>query len=299
MSMPAIPPWARPVLIAGIAGAAVGLLFALLTPRAFEVQSSFMPQARRTPNLSALASQFGVNLAQDNTPGPPFYVDLLSSRTVLSGVLYARYADSTGSQVQLRDVLDAKGRDSAARHDDALKRLRKRITTSVSTKTGVVQMKVRMPDARLATDVSARLLDELNRFNLETRRSQASQERIFTEGRLQVRQKDLREAEGAMASFLKSNRNYANSPDLVFEHERLLRQVEQLRAVVITLVQAVEQSGIEEVRDTPVITILDRPEYPSRLASRGLIRYSGLGLLAGLVLGTFWSLRGNLRAAME
>jgi hypothetical protein len=51
-----------------------------------------------------------------------------------------------------------------------------------------------------------------------------------------------------------------------------------------TLAQAYEQAKIEEVRDTPVITVVETPDRPIRPDPRGVV---SRGLLAGLLGAMF------------
>jgi uncharacterized protein involved in exopolysaccharide biosynthesis len=54
-----------------------------------------------------------------------------------------------------------------------------------------------------------------------------------------------------MQAFLQANRQWANSPDLTFQHDRLERDIALRQQVYTTLVQSFEQARISEVRDTP------------------------------------------------
>jgi uncharacterized protein involved in exopolysaccharide biosynthesis len=94
---------------------------------------------------------------------------------------------------------------------------------------------------------------------------------------------ELRVSEDRLQSFLQSNRDYRNSPSLVFTYERLQADVMLLRQVVMTLQQSAEQAKIEEVRDTPTVTLVESPSLPVRPDSRGVLKYA----LIGVVLGTF------------
>ena len=52
-----------------------------------------------------------------------------------------------------------------------------------------------------------------------------------------------------------------------------------------SLAQAFEQARIEEVRDNPVITMIERPTLPLKPNGRGLLRKGPLALMAGFLLG--------------
>jgi uncharacterized protein involved in exopolysaccharide biosynthesis len=266
------------------------VLVAVLRPRSYSGTASFMPQSRRMPSsLAGLAGQFGFALPLDEpTQSPAFYVDLVTSREILGAVVDSQYTvptDSGPSRLTLVQVFRSRGRDEAQRRYAAIKRLRRLVTVSAVQRTGVVALSVEARYPSLAAQVTSRILEELNRFNLSTRQTRAAAERRFTEQRLQDVQAELRGAEDQLQRFLQRNRDYRNSPVLVFEQERLAREVSMKQQLYTTLAQAVEQAKIDEVRDTPVITIIERPEIPVRPDSRGLIKKGIVAVIIGGIIG--------------
>src|SRR5262249_12779384 len=129
------------------------------------------------------------------------------------------------------------------------------------------------------------LLAEMNTFNMESRQSQAGAERRFVEQRLNELKDSLRAAEDRLQAFLQRNRDYENSPQLSFQQQRLAREVSMQQDMVTGLAQSFEQARIEEVRDTPVITVIDKPEIPVERDRRGLIKKGLLAIVLGGVLG--------------
>ena len=94
-----------------------------------------------------------------------------------------------------------------------------------------------------------------------------------------------------MQQFLQRNRDLLNSPELTFQRDRLQREVSMQQEVFTSLAQALEQAKIEEVRDTPVLTLVEEPELPVRPDRLRLIVKGGMALLGGLMLGcllAFW-----------
>src|SRR5712692_2978477 len=151
--------------------------------------SSFTTQGRRLPSpISGLASQFGINLSPaDGGQTPAFYSDLAKSRRILSAVVDTRYSIPSRGAVADGDLvqfLDVRGSTPMRQRDRAIERL-SRLTSALPTlRTGVVTLRVTMPDPHLAADVNRRVLELLDRWNLESRQSQAAAERRFTEQRM-------------------------------------------------------------------------------------------------------------------
>jgi hypothetical protein len=94
---------------------------------------------------------------------------------------------------------------------------------------------------------------------------------------------ELTTAENALVDFENRNR-LLQSPGLTLERQRLQRRVEISQQVYLTLAQGYEQARIDEVRDTPVITVVDAPENTVE-QSGGLLLFVVLGGFVGGLLG--------------
>jgi uncharacterized protein involved in exopolysaccharide biosynthesis len=102
------------------------------------------------------------------------------------------------------------------------------------------------------------------------------------EARLAEARTELVDAENRLATFLERNRRYQDSPELTFEAARLQRQVDLQQQVYASLAQAYEKARIDEVRNTPVLSVVDSPDVLP--GGRGLVRRALLGALLGAAL---------------
>lgn len=270
--------------------AAVLVGFTLLRPQQYVAMSSFRPQtaSQGVSSVMSLASQFGFDLP--TTGGEPldFYVRLATSRPMLERAAASTYQvrDEAGRTrtVTLADVygFDA---DDSLRTERAVQRLARNVSVSVDAKSGVVLLNTKAPSEALAVQINRRLLDLINEFNISTRQTQASAERKFVEQRLAEAQQELRGAEAELRSFSERNRAWQASPGLSLEYSRLERQVALRQEVVNGLAQSFEQARIAEVRDIPVITVLEPPSEPAARRANSLTRSGLMGLTLGLLLG--------------
>jgi capsule polysaccharide export protein KpsE/RkpR len=159
------------------------------------------------------------------------------------------------------------------------------VSVSVATQTGTITLEVvtDWPDLSLA--IAARLVDEVTRFNMEVRQSQAAAERSFISARVDSAEAELRAAEGVLQGFMESNRQFEDSPLLLMQYERIQREVSRKNAVLETLLQSHEQARIAEVRDTPVITLIQVPFLPPGPDRRRLVLRAALGIVLGGMAG--------------
>ena len=266
----------------------------LIGDRHYKSSATFMPQSRRAPSaLSGIAAQFGVAVpTQDGPQSPAFYADLLLSTSILGEAVGRRFPTRTGRDTTLADYLSAKGDTPEQVRERAVRALREHVTASANLKTGVVRYSVTTSDPKLSAALARGLLDQLDVFNQDRRKSQAKAERQFTERRLSEVRGELREAEDREQAFLQRNRDFRNAPELAFQHDRLAREVSMRQQLYTSLAQAFEQSKIEEVRDTPLLGVVEEPEEPAFPESRGVLRNSLTAMLGTLFVGCLAVLAG-------
>jgi uncharacterized protein involved in exopolysaccharide biosynthesis len=273
----------RIIVLTTVLAVVLAVAAGYLARRTYSATASFIPQTstNQLGRLATLAAQFGVpDVSNQAAQSPDFYASLLTSRQLLGGVADTRFP--TGL---VADWLQVKKPDPAIRRERTIDRLQKRVGAVADAKTGMVEVQARMPDPALAEQVLKRMLELLNDFNLRTRQSQARAERLFTEQRLSEAQADLRQAENRLQAFLQRNRDIFNSPQLKFEQDRLQREVTMRQDLYTNLAQSYEQSRIDEVRDTPVITVVEPVSRPVEPDSRRIIVRAVVGFLLGVMLG--------------
>ena len=278
------------IICAGMLTAVVVVVITLRQPRSYTASASFMPQApSNRGSVGGIASQLGISFGEaGSTDSPEFYADLLTSRSILGDVVNDSYTLAGAVDSTRSTFMNAVGiaPDSPGLMElNAIKYLRKHMSASTTPKLGTVVVSVSTPSAALSHQVVQRMLDLVSNFNQTTRRSQAAAEREFIARRLSDIRDDLHVAEERLQSFLVRNRQYQSSPPLMFEHDRLTREVALQQQLFTTISDAYERASIEAVRDTPVITVIEQPEAPLLPDRRMLPIKAAVALLVGMLIG--------------
>lgn len=273
-------------LLTGVAAFTI----AHLMPLQYSTSASFRPQGSEASSsqLMALASQFGVNVpgAGGDEASPAFYAEILTSREILERAAADPYEVDGMGPVLLKDLLEIEAETEAIRDKETIDWLREgAVSVGTGRETGTVNVTVTTEWPEVSKAIAERLLAEVARFNLETRQSQAASERAFIQERVEEAEAHLDTAEAALQAFLESNRQYDRSPLLLFRYEELSREVTLRSSVVTTLVQSLLQAEISEVRDTPVITVLQTPYLPPDNDPRRRVLSALVGLVLGGMLG--------------
>jgi len=264
---------------------------ALLTPRTYSASASFIAQSSQglDSRLSVFAAQLGVTVPSTNGGrSPAFYVELLRSRGLLTKAVETTYVfvedgqPFEGNLVELFEIEEDTYQES---REMATEELRKLTSVRIVRGTGIVELVVTAQWAVVAEQVAHRMLELVNEFNVGSLQAQAGAERTFIEGRLEQTSEELRRAEDRLQSFLVANRDFRNSPELIFEHDRLQREVRLRQDVLTSLNQAYEQARIQEVRNTPIVSVIEEPTVPVTPDSKRLVLRIVLGLGMGMALG--------------
>lgn len=265
-------------------GAVMAFVSLLIVGKHYTTGVSFVPQGSRSGQLRGLAAQFGFDVAgSESGESPFFYVELVRTKEVLTRVVTRQYdeGETRGDYAALREISES---DSALRTFKAIRALERKLSVTADRRTGIVSFAVTADSRRLSLELAQALLEEIARYNRETRQSRASAERRFVESRLAQARSDVQRSEDSLQTFLVKNRSYRSSPELTFEYERLQRSVTHRAGVVSSLAQNFEQTRIDEVRDTPVFSMVQPPRLPARHDSRGWQKVLILWVAAGIVV---------------
>lgn len=272
------------------------------SPHFYTTEAQFMPQgARGQSQISGIAQQFGILLnTGDAGQSTAFYMDLVESRSLLSAVGNREYTKRTDSGVvrgNLIKVNGIKGKGPADTKARMINALKSQVSETAAPRTGVITLTVRAGRPEMALQIAQNVLDEVNTFNLNRKQAQAGAERSFVEKRLADAQQELRVAEENLQSFLTENREFRSSPGLQLEFDRLNRTVGMRQQLYNVLAQSYEQAKIEEVRDLPVITVVEPPEMPVGPNPRGGVRKTLIGIVIGMAIGMLIAFARHLVAA--
>ena len=239
-------------------------------------------------DLASLASQVGL-LAPGSAGVSPYLVaELASSDTVLNAVVGTAIPDSafrrdhpTGNLEAHYDIQD---RNPEKRFRRTVERLRKWVSTNVSNRSGLVSISLTDTDPGVAAWLARKVLDRVQHSIGVARASRAHAERIFVEARAEAARDSVHAAETALASFLLSNRQTSQSPILQMQEGQLRRRVELMLTLFSALQRDLERARADEVRDTPVLTVIAMPVPPIRKSAPSRLLIMGIAFVLAFTL---------------
>jgi uncharacterized protein involved in exopolysaccharide biosynthesis len=167
---------------------ALALVLSLVLPKWYQASAVLLPPTEEEAGAS-LSSLFPKGFGMVRVPGLPtpadLYVAVLKSRTV---------GDRLCDRFDLVRRYRVKDRERARL---ALADL----TRFAVGDEGTIAIKVEDRDPRVAADIANAYVEELDRFNRETRTTAGKRTRVFVETRLEVAKRDLAAAEDALRAY--------------------------------------------------------------------------------------------------
>jgi len=210
--------------------------------------------------LGQLATQFGLLSSRGVTTSPQFYADLLVSREMQRDVVTSQYSalGSTDSANLLNyfDIAADTGTRAVLR---AMKRLQDLYSVRPDRLTGVVHLEVHTRIPNLSVQIAHRFLELVNEYNLRRRQSQARAEREFAGQQVAMDKENWRPQRMRSPTSI-GGTDVSPIRQVCLRRREIEATGGAAAATLRVLAQGYETAKIDEVRNTPVITIVEHPE---------------------------------------
>lgn len=265
----------------------IATVIAFLIPPEYESVATILPGKSGSSSgvgLSQLAALAGISVSEGRDMlDADVYPALLNSESILREVLLQRYwvAESSDSLNLIKYWQYCKDEEQW-NYEMALKNLRTELSVEMERKTNIITISIMTKEAQLSSAIVSKVISTLDDFLKTKKMSYAGEQRKFIEQRLSEIEKDLAGSEERLKKFRESNRVIL-SPDLLLQQERLSRDVQLNTTIFIEMKRQYELARIEEVKDIPIITLIDAPSAHVIKAKPRKLFY----LITGLMLGAF------------
>ena len=264
----------------------------------YQSNSKIMSSFHSSPQSQAMgfASQLGINLSSIQPDRQKWvYKDILESRILAKVILKKKFNTiEFGGQRTLLEILTHDSNNEKLSKNElntiGLNKFKSMISVDEDIRTNIFSITVTAKEPKLASELNTALINTLDQHQREYNKTKTNEAKVFIEGRIKETRKELDISEEKLRDFRTRNRRINNSPSLLIEEERLLRETTVLTGVFTTLKQQLENTKIEAVKDQDYVIIIDDPDIPlftSGLSKKSLLASS---LILGLMLGVIMSL---------
>lgn len=280
----------------------LGGLFSLMLTNYYSAGISLFPADNSlsgTDQLQSLALTAGISIGQKDQNYN--ITDVAKSRRIAEKVVKNKWNNIGNGNQNLIDFWNPAKRDflsklfkSSAPDDaiinSALDKYFSLLNVNEDRRTGLIKVNIEMESPFLAAEVANFIGSEIQSYIQKQNSAQAAKEKLFISDRLIVVKAELEDLETNLKNFKERNRGYEVSPDLFMKYSQKLREVEAKQQVYVTLQQQLELARINEVKQTPIINILDdaRPPVNKSKPNRAIITI--LFILSGLLISSIVSI---------
>jgi uncharacterized protein involved in exopolysaccharide biosynthesis len=244
--------------------------------------------AQKLGSLQDIASSVGFNLGV--TSPSQLYSDMLLSETVLRPVILRMYAsEAFKDPVNLIKYWGYDSDDSLKNYERCLKRMREKVVDiDVNKKTGILTLAVETTEPALSSDITNAMIQQLDLYQRNFRRTNASDQRKFLDQRMGEIQADLTKSENDLKDFREKNRRISDSPQLTLEESQLERAVDMNTAVFVELRKQYELVKLDEIKNTPVVQVLDYARTTAEKSGPKRLWIAVLSALFSGLLSSIW-----------
>jgi uncharacterized protein involved in exopolysaccharide biosynthesis len=252
--------------IAFVTLAVVSAVVSLLIPEIYRAESKILPPEQQS-SVAGVAARLNLNIGSLGGDENSFmstadlYPVILYSRRIIDGILAESYHGKSTRDYLLENVVD-EDPDSAKTLKNLRQTVRDMLVIDVDIRTQMITISGLAEDPEFAAALVNTSIAQIREYFRLTMDLSARRKRMQIELRMEQVSDSLRLAEEQLRDFRENNRVVSNSPQLMLEQNRLVREVEIQNAVYVELAKQLELARIEELGSTPVINILDEAEVP-------------------------------------
>ncbi len=268
------------IFIVTLIFAVIGFSSSFLFTKYYSAQISLYPAKKESMQglgqFQSLAANLGVNTTQDSEH---FNIsDVVKSRLIANKVLKEKWTTKKEKKISLVDLWGfydipwfkfskETNIDSAIVYDKALNKFKNHIDVTEDKMTGLIKINSEFKDPIISASIANFIGTQVESYIQKENSAQSKKEKLFISERLKIVKNELEQTELNLKSFKERNRGYENSPELFMVFSRLFRESEAKKEVYMTLQQQLELARIDEVKQSPILHVLDHAIPPTKKSS--------------------------------
>ena len=242
--------------------------------------------------FQALVANMGINNpSKDQNFNIP---DVVKSRLIANRAIKIKWKTMNEESIDLISLwrldrqpwfnsISKKELDSTVIVEKGIKKFTNHIEVNEDKITGLIKISTTFQDPVIASSIANFIGNQVERYIQKENSAQTKKEKLFISGRLLIVKNELEKSEIELKDFKERNRGYEESPELFMRFSQLFREVEAKKEVYLTLQKQLELARIEEVKQSPILHILDHAVPPINKSYPNRLTFLASSLLIGLV----------------
>ena len=215
--------------------------------------------------VMGIAAQLGFSILDDKS-AQWSYLDVVKSRSLAINLLERKFDTSLlGKGVSLYNIINNDKTLIYSKNDkmfySSIAKVQRMV--QIFTTGTIYNLEISSIDPNLSAQIATAVIEELNKHQKTYNNERSSKTLDFIRGRLASTKINLELAEESLKDFRASNRNIYDSPHLIMQQERMLRDLAVMTGVYTALHQQFESAKIDNIKETDYVVLLDDPNVPS------------------------------------
>ncbi len=268
-----------------------GLFYVFTATPVYTAKTSILPSEEYSNNsnmgsLQGLTNMLPFASMQQSDGITAVIPDIVKSKNLIYSLLKKSFSENgNDSGLSLLEIINVKGDSEEEKLERAFEKLLKVIDAHHDNATDLITITVDSDKSWLAADLCNKLVEMLNDFAIKYNAGSASYARRFVEEQLVTQKDSLDAIVEVLTEFKKSNVNYLESQDLQAEFLKLEMERRAREEVWIEYRRQYELTRLQEVKDTPVLNILDRAIIPVRPSKPKKLLILAIATVFGFISG--------------
>ena len=280
------------VIVAPLLSLFIGLGYYNYVEHEYTTKTKILPMlsSKSAGGARGLAAQFGFDIKSSGSSdlfSAEIYPEILKSRNFMRRLIFLEFKTKKyrSEKELISIILNSEKNDSTGWSQNQIRssinRLLKIIQISKSKNSPVISIEISTIEPDLSKSIGDAVISQLKDAFEEYKVNQTSERIVFIKSRLKEIKADLISAEEKLKNFREKNRKILDSPNLLLQRDRLLRDVSLHDEIFVSMSSELELEQINQHGIEKSFEILDTPEnmgktYPILLKILLLFAFFGL-----------------------
>jgi uncharacterized protein involved in exopolysaccharide biosynthesis len=277
----------------------INTIYIFFTDKLYESNAVVLPISSSSNPLdniggAGLGSLLNLNVdsSQKTSFNPDIYPLIISSKKMSDELLNKNFNYKNTSKTLFSIITNNKSfKDDKKRKkhfDKVSKNLRqKTINVSHNQFTDIIKVSVTSYSPELAKDLLDSIIFETQLINNQIFDQKEKEKLTFLKSRLIEVEDDVDALDNSLVDFMEKNRLNINSPLLSLEKDRIQRELDIKKSLLISLTQQNELLSIQSKDNSSILYIMDPPSLASEHAHPKIFLLSFFSIFLGLLSGFF------------
>ena len=277
----------------------INTIYIFFTDKLYESKAVVLPISSSSNPLdniggAGLGSLLNLNIdsSQKTSFNPDIYPLIISSKKMSDKLLNKNFNYNNTSKTLFSIITNNKSfKDDKKRKqhfDKVSKDLRqKTINVSHNQFTDIIKVSVTSYSPELAKDLLDSIIFETQLINNQIFDQKENEKLTFLKSRLTEVKDDVDALDNSLVDFMEKNRLNINSPLLSLEKDRIQRELDIKKTLLISLTQQNELLSIQSKDNSSILYIMDPPSLASKHAHPKIFLLSIFSVFLGLLSGFF------------